>query len=502
MPINPIHFRNIEQIRQELAKGSITASELCQLFMDRFVGSTAPGSVLNAVLRLESDILEQADSAESLDPGLPLAGKPVLIKDNILTAGTEPTTCGSLALQDWVPGTDAPVVQGLRKAGALILGKTNLSEWANYRSPNSSNGWSSIGGQTRNPHVLNRDPSGSSSGSAVAVSAGLCAAAIGTETDGSVCAPASFSGIVGIKPTVGLVSRTGIIPISHRQDTAGPMTRSVRDGALMLSAMAGTDSMDPATSDIPAGFDFQFAGHLGASNLEGVGIGALELPEWSYPQVEPLYKAACGILRDLRANFEEDLKPPSIGWIQQEGLALKTEFKVGLNAFFQSQTVAPPVRSLAELIDFNRRNAETVMPIFGQELLLQSQDTDPSDPSYGQALEDLDRMARDDFLLNTMDSQGLDVMVAPTANPAGVLDHIWGSRRSGNFSSPAAVTGFPHVTVPMGMVRHLPVGLSFVGRPFSEHLLLQVADCFERSAGLSLEPQFIPSFEFDSNPGS
>lgn len=502
MPHNLIHFLNIEQMRQELAAGSMSAAELCQHFMDRFIGSNAPCSVLNAVLRLNPDILQQADSADVLESELPLAGIPVLIKDNILTAGTEPTTCGSLALQNWVPGADAPVVQGLRKAGALILGKTNLSEWANYRSPNSSNGWSSIGGQTRNPHVLNRDPSGSSSGSAVAVSAGLCAAAIGTETDGSVCAPASFSGIVGIKPTVGLVSRTGIIPISNRQDTAGPMTRSVRDGALMLSAMAGPDSLDPATSDIPTGYDFQFVQHLGASNLEGVGIGALELPEWSYPQVKPLYKAACGLLRDLRANFQEHLQTPTISWIELEGLALKTEFKVGLNAFFQSQTVAPPVRSLEELIDFNRRNADSVMPIFGQELLLQSQDTDPSDPSYAQALADLDRLARDEFLLDTMNKQDLDVIVAPTANPAGVLDHIWGSRRSGNFSSPAAVAGFPHVTVPMGMVRHLPVGLSFVGRPFSEHLLLQVADCFERNLGLSLEPQFIPSFEFEANPGS
>ncbi len=493
----PARFRTIEQLRQDLTAGSASVVALCQFYADRISAATADGAGLNAVLSLNPELRSQAaaieDSASA--SGLPLAGVPLLVKDNILTDGTIPTTCGSLALQHWVPGVAAPVVQGLRQAGALMLGKTNLSEWANFRSTYSSSGWSSVGGQTRNPHVLNRDPSGSSSGSAVAVSAGLCAAAVGTETDGSICAPASRNGVVGLKPTVGLVSRTGIIPISHRQDTAGPMTRSVRDAASMLSAMAGPDPADPATQDIPDDFTFRLDQHLGASSLAGIRIGVLEFPDWTFPQVEPLYNAAADLLLHLQAVLLKGLTMTGPGWGRQERLALKTEFKAGLNEFLKSQTAVPPVRSLADLIAFNQANADRVMPIFGQELLLQSQATDPSDPEYDQAVAELAHLTRDEGLRKLMDGHRVDLVVAPTANPAGVVDHVWGSKGNGSFCSPAAVAGYPHVTVPMGKVRHLPVGLSFVGRPFSELLLLQVADCFERALGLSVEPQFIPALE-------
>lgn len=489
-------FRSITEICQDLAAGKDTVASLGERFATRIADLSDAGPELKAVLALEPSWL---DAAATLDrqgpePGLPLFGIPVLIKDNILTQGALPTTGGSLALQHWQPDADAPVVGRLREAGALIFGKANLSEWANFRSTHSSSGWSSVGGQTRNPHVLNRDPSGSSSGSAAAVSAGLCAGAVGTETDGSICAPASQNGIVGVKPTVGLVSRTGIIPISHRQDTAGPMTRSVRDAARMLSAMAGPDSQDPATQHIPPGFSFQFEQHLGASSLEGIRIGALPL-DWLLPQIDPVFGAACDLLQDLRAELVDDLKLNGMGWGDAEALALKTEFKMGLNAFLQSQGNAPPIQSLEELIAFNHRHADRVMPIFGQELLLQSQQTDPANPKYPQAVEDLVRLTRDECLLRILDGHQLDLVVAPTANPAALVDHLLGSRGAASFASPAAVAGFPHVTVPMGTVSHLPIGLSFVGRPYSEHLLLQVADCFERALNLSLEPQYLPSLE-------
>ncbi len=494
---DPPCCRTIGQLRQDLTQGVTSAVDLCQSYADRIAAATPDGSGLNAVLGLNPALQAQARDLDVLqtDSGMPLAGMPILIKDNILTEGPVPTTCGSLALQHWVPGADAPVVQGLRRAGALILGKANLSEWANFRSTSSSSGWSSVGGQTRNPHVLNRDPSGSSSGSAVAVSAGLCAAAVGTETDGSICAPASRNGVVGVKPTVGLVSRTGIIPISHRQDTAGPMTRSVRDAALMLSAMAGPDPTDPVTQDIPDDFMCHLDQHLGASGLAGIRIGMLALPDWTFSAVAPLYHAAADLLRELGSDLQAGLQMTGPNWGQQEKLALKTEFKAGLNAFFQVQAAIPPVRSLAELIEFNQVHADRIMPIFGQELLLQAQATDPEDPRYAQAVADLARLSQDEGLLKLLDGHRLDLIVAPTANPAAVVDHVWGSRGGASFCSPAAVAGYPHVTVPMGTVRHLPVGLSFVGRPFSEPLLLQVADCFERALDLVLAPQFIPSLE-------
>ncbi len=490
------HFRSIVQLRQDLATGQDTTVWIGERYAARISDLNGKGPELRATLVLDPDWRPAARTHDlrRTDAPLPLGGIPILIKDNIVTCGALPTTAGSLALEGWIPGVDAPVVRGLRDAGALILGKTNLSEWANFRSTRSSSGWSSVGGQTRNPHVLNRDPSGSSSGSAVAVSAGLCAGAVGTETDGSICAPASQNGIVGVKPTVGLVSRTGIIPISHRQDTAGPMTRSVRDAALMLSAMAGPDPDDPATQGIPSGFSFQFERHLGVANLAGTRIGALQL-DWLLPQIDPLYTAARAVLQDLGALLTTDLKLNGVNWGAQEVLALQTEFKMGLNAFLASQTVPPPIRNLTELIAFNQRHAAAVMPFFGQELLLQSQDTDPAYPQYRQAVVDLARLSRDECLLKVLDEHRLDLVIAPTANPAALVDHLLGSRGSSSFSSPAAVAGFPHVTVPMGTICYLPVGLSFVGRPYSEHLLLQVADCFERALDLSLEPRYLPALE-------
>ena len=489
--------RTIPQLRQDLADGTETVLDLCRYYSGRISAEEIDGAQLNAVLALNPQLQKEAAEvdAEGISPDLPLAGVPILIKDNILTEGATPTTCGSLALQNWVPGADAPVVRGLREAGALILGKANLSEWANFRSTHSASGWSSVGGQTRNPHVLNRDPSGSSSGSAVAVSAGLCIAAVGTETDGSISIPASRNGVVGVKPTVGLVSRTGIIPISHRQDTAGPLARTVRDAALLLAAMAGPDPEDPATQAIPENFNFNLVENLGASNLEGLRIGLLEFPDWMFAEVEPLYKVAQDLIRDLRATLSSGLKMTNSGWGQQEQLALQTEFKVGLNEFFRTQTSAPPVQSLADLIEFNLLHADTVMPIFGQEIFLQSQEKDLLDPKYEEAVADLARLTQDEGLLQLLDGHDLDMIVAPTTSPAAVVDHLWGSRLSGSFSSAAAVAGYPHIIVPMGTVRHLPIGLSFIGRPFSEPLLLQAADCFERTLGLSLEPQFIPSLE-------
>ena len=489
--------KTIAKLKQDLADGTESVLDLCSYYSDRISADEIDGGELNAVLALNPQLHKEAAEvdAEGINPVLPLAGVPLLIKDNILTDGAVPTTCGSLALQNWMPGADASLIKGLREAGALILGKANLTEWAHFRSFLSPSGWSSVGGQTRNPHVLNRDPSGSSSGSAVAVSASLCIAAVGTETGGSITIPASRNGIVGVKPTVGLVSRTGIIPISHRQDTAGTMTRTVRDAALLLTAMAGPDPNDPATEAIPDDFDFKLVGNVGASNLEGLRIGLLEFPDWMLAEAEPLYTVAQDLIRDLRATLSSGLKMADPSWGQQEKLALQTEFKVGLNEFFRSQASPPPVQTLADLIEFNRLHADTAMPIFGQEIFLQSQERDPLDPKYEEAVADVARLTQDEGLLQLLDGNHLDMIVAPTASPAAVVDHLLGSRMSGNFASTAAAAGYPHITVPMGTARHLPVGLSFVERPFSEPLLLQAADCFERTLGVSLEPQYIPSLE-------
>ncbi len=489
-------YRSITQLLLDLSSGKDTAIGIGVEYAERVANLNEVGPGLRAVLALDPVWRQSASSLESQvgAAGLSLSGIPILIKDNILMKGTLPTTGGSLALHSWRPNEDAAVAKNLREAGALLFGKTNLSEWANFRSTHSSSGWSSVGGQTRNPHVLDRDPSGSSSGSAVAVSAGLCAGAVGTETDGSIVAPASQNGIVGLKPTVGLVSRTGIIPISHRQDTAGPMTRTVRDAALLLSAMAGPDPDDPATLDIPPGFARKFEEHLDASSLEGVRIGVLKL-DWLLPQIDTLFVAATALLRDLQCDLKVDLRMNGLNWGEQERLALKTEFKMGINSFLKSRTTTPPIEDLEELIQFNNSNVSDVMPIFGQELFLQSQETDPADPNYKNAVNELTKLARDECLLELLDGNRLDFLVAPTANPAALVDHVLGSRGSSSFSSPAAVAGFPHITVPMGTVNSLPVGLSFVGRPFSEPWLLQVADCFERSLGLFLEPQFLPTLE-------
>ena len=488
---------SISDILQALTAGAATVSEVLAHHETAIEQLDRNGPVLNAVRALAPERGEQVRDLERQGPGpdRPLFGAPILVKDNLVTAGALPTTGGSLALADWRPNEDAPAVAGLRKAGALVFGKTNLSEWANFRSTRSTSGWSSIGGQTRNPHVLNRNPSGSSSGSAVAVSAGLCVGAIGTETDGSITSPASTNGIVGVKPTVGLVSRRGIIPISHRQDTAGPLTRSVGDAALMLSAMAGPDPDDPATEGIPEGFDMRLERHLGAADLTGMRIGALATPSWLLPQAEPVYAAALDLLRQLDARMMGGLEVEVDGWGAQEQLALKTEFRMGLESFLAVQKVEPPFRTLDELIEFNRRHADRVMPLFGQELVLDAAKTDPSDPAYTAAVADLARLCRDEYLLHLLDGHDLDVLVAPTANPATVVDHVHGTRMTGSFFSPAAVAGFPHVSVPMGFVQHLPVGLSFVGRPYSEPTLLRVADCFERSLALSIEPGLIETLE-------
>ena len=498
MPPFTQSLRSISNIRQALTMGEVAISEIltdCETAIQQL---DRTGPTLNSILALAPDRQDQARALERQGPGpnRPLFGAPILIKDNLVAAGALPTTGGSLALAEWRPNEDAPAVAGLRAAGALVFGKTNLSEWANFRSSHSTSGWSSVGGQTRNPHVLNRDPSGSSSGSAVAVSAGLCVGAVGTETDGSITSPASCSGIVGIKPTVGLVSRRGIIPISHRQDTAGPMARSVEDAALMLSAMAGPDPDDPATERIPAGFDLRLERNLGATDLTGLRIGAMASPSWLLPPVEPIYASALALLRQLGVQLVDGLAVEVDGWGPQELLALKTEFRMGLEQFLAGQQVEPPFRTLAALIDFNRRHADVVMPLFGQDLLLAAAKTDPADPAYAEAVEDLARLCRDEYLLQLLDGHDLDVLVAPTSNPTTLVDYVHGSRaKGGSFISPAAVAGFPHATVPMGRVQHLPVGLSFVGRPFSEPTLLRVADCFERSLDLSIEPKFIATLE-------
>ncbi len=450
---------------------------------------------LHAVLELNPEALRIAaaldrERKEGHVRG-PLHGIPVLLKDNLDTADKMKTTAGSLALlRAPSPAEDAFVVQQLRKAGAVILGKTNLSEWANFRSTHSISGWSGRGGQTRNPHALDRNTSGSSSGSGAAMAASLCAAAVGTETDGSIVSPASINGVVGLKPTVGLLSRAGIIPISHSQDTAGPMTRTVRDAALLLSAMAGVDAADAATAEAKGRLHPDYTTFLQREGLKGARLGVLKNFNGLHPGVDAALEPAFKLLKGLGATLVEvELK--STAFESAEFEVMLYEFKAGLNAYLAKR--GGPVKNLEALIAFNQKEAKREMPLFGQEILEQAQAKGPlTEEAYLKALETCRKGSRTEGIDAVMDREKLDALVAPTGSPAWLTDPVNGDNFGFSCSTLAAVAGYPHLTVPAGTVHGLPVSLSFLGRAWSEGTLLRFGHAFEQASKARREPRFKP----------
>jgi amidase len=434
---------------------------------------------------------------KSRGPRGALHGVPILIKDNVETSDHMMSTAGSLALEGWYAPKDAPLVERLRAAGAVILGKANLSEWANFRSTHSSSGWSGRGGQTRNPYATDRTPSGSSSGSAVAVSANLCAIAVGTETDGSIVSPASVNGIVGLKPTVGLVSRRGIAPISHSQDTAGPLTRNVRDAAVMLGVMAGLDPKDPASVAVGKRFETDYARYVDADGLRGARLG---IARKFFADSAPLNAFLNSCVDKLKAAGAIVVDPAdlpmhgSTGGPEQE--VMLYEFKAGLNAYLGRLPPTFPVRSLAALIRFNEAHQDREMPLFDQELLRQAEAKGPlTDKAYAEARAACLKATRSNGIDAVLAQHKLDAMVSLTSGPAWLIDPVNGDSDSGGCSSPAAIAGYPHITVPAGLYRGLPVGLSFFGAAFSEPTLIKLGAGLEAVARARVRPRYLASIE-------
>lgn len=493
----------IAELQAAMAAGNLSASELVAACIERIERIDRAGPRLGAVLELNPEALSiaaarDAERAAGQVRG-PLHGIPVLLKDNIDTADATVTTAGSLALLGSRPAADAGVVRRLREAGAVLLGKTNLSEWANFRGERSTSGWSARGGQTRNPYVLDRTPCGSSSGSAVAVAASLCVVAIGSETDGSIVCPSSICGVVGIKPTVGLTSRAGVIPISATQDTIGPHARTVADAALALGAIAGPDEADPATA-AAAGCPTDYSPFLDPEGLRGARIGVLRGPGFiGYSRhTDAAYEAAIGALREAGAILSDPVQPPNEPdeAHRAELTVLLYEFKDGLNRYLASrlpdpQRPGPLPRSLADLIAFNEANRAAEMPFFEQELFLKAEATSGLDAEEYRAALAASRDGARAILDGLFD--GLDALVAPTGGPAWTIDPINGDHFGGGSASLPARAGYPVITVPAGSTYGLPLGLSFIGPAFSEPALIRLAFAFEQATRLRRPPTFRPT---------
>jgi amidase len=488
----------LAELQEGMRSGKFTSRGLAERYLARISEIDKAGPSLNAVIELNPEVLAIADKLDaerkSKGPRGPLHGIPILIKDNIGTADRMRTSAGSLALADFTPARDSGVARQLRKAGALILGKTNLSEWANFRSSHSSSGWSGRGGQTHNPYAIDRNPCGSSSGSGAAVSANLCAIAIGTETDGSIVCPSSANGVVGIKPTVGLVSRAGIIPVSHNQDTAGPMCRTVADAAALLAALAGPDPADSATAASHSKIPPDYTRFLDPQGLHGARIGVLRKTFDFSEVIAPVFKSALDAMRDAGAVLV-DIEIASLGkFDDSEMTVLLYDFKADLNAYLAAAGAKILVSSLKELIAFNRRNRDNEMPYFGQDLFEKAEAKGPlTEKAYLDAFAKNHRLARTEGIDAAMDKHKLDAIVAPTAGPSWLTDLIDGDHDTGGTSSLAAVAGYPNIHVPAGFVFGMPVGVSFFGRAWSEPQLIRIAYSFEQATRARKPPRFLPT---------
>ena len=500
-PFTQLEEITITELQVAMARGELNARELAEMYIERIHALDQQGPTLQSMLELNPAALE---IAEKLDeerrdhgPRGPLHGIPILLKDNIATADAMQTTAGSLALVGSRPPRDAFVVQKLRQAGAVILGKTNLSEWANFRSNASSSGWSGRGGQGRNPYVLDRTPCGSSSGSATATAANLATVSLGTETDGSILCPASSNGVVGIKPTVGLTSRAGVIPISHSQETVGPFARTVADAAALLGALTGIDPRDSATRGSEGKFHTDYTQFLDPNGLRGARIGIARQVYFGYSaKADTIANSAIKQLRELGAEIIDPADIPTaeqMSNFKAELTVLLHEFKADLNAYLAELTCTP-LRSLADIIEFNNAHASEELSYFGQEILLMAQETGSlSNPDYLSALDENHRLSRQEGIDAVMDTYKLDALVMPTTSPPWRIDLVNGDHEMGSSSQPAALAGYPAISVPAGYVFDLPVGITFMGRAFSEPTLIKLAYAFEQATKVRHSPRYLPT---------
>lgn len=492
---------SIAELRDRMDAGRISAREVVELYLRRIDEFDQGGPRVNSVIEVNPDARSIADALDrerhARGPRGPLHGIPILLKDNIDTADRMQTSAGSLALVGAPARQDATVARRLRDAGAILLGKTNLSEWANFRSSRSSSGWSARGGQTRNPYALDRNPCGSSSGSGAAVAANFAAVALATETDGSIVCPANANGVVGIKPTVGLVSRAGVVPISHSQDTVGVHARTVADAVLTLGALAGVDPRDAATQESAGKFFGDYTQFLDVGGLRGARIGVARAVYFgASAHADAVAEAAIAVMRQAGAVIIDPADIPAARQISAETCELEVllyEFKADLNAYLATRA-GVPVRTLAELIAFNEAHAEQELRYFGQELFHQAEARGPlTDPAYRAALAQGRRLARQEGIDAVMDQHRLDALVAPTGGPAWPIDLVNGDPHHDACSSPSAIAGYPIIHVPAGFAYGLPVGISFMGRAFSEPTLIRLAYAFEQATRARRPPRFPPT---------
>jgi amidase len=494
---------SISDLQDGMKSGKYTTRAIAEKYLARIEGIDKRGPAINSVIEINPDALALADTMDKERAAGkvrgPLHGIPILIKDNIDTADKMMTTAGSLALVGWKPPQDATVVEKLRAAGAVILGKTNLSEWANIRSSHSTSGWSGRGGLTRNPYALDRNACGSSSGSGAAVAASLCAAAIGTETDGSIVCPASANGIVGIKPTVGLTSRTGIIPISHTQDGAGPMARTVRDAAILLGALAGMDRSDSATFASEGKALTDYTRFLDPAGLRGARIGVARKYFGFSEEVDALMNTLLDEIKKQGATLVDPADIETFGKFDESELTvLLYELKADLNAYLARLGPNAPVHTLKDVIEFNDKNKDREMPYFGQDLFIKAEGKGPlTEKEYVEALEKNHKLARTEGIDALMEKHKLDAIVAPTAGPACLTDLLNGDHFTGGSSNAAAVARYPNINVPAGFIHGMPVGISFFGKAWSEPTLIKLAYAFEQATRLRKPPQFLPTISLN-----